>query len=169
MALPYFRKFPTIQYNKKTIVDIFHRFRIRQKLVDNSYVYYTYQVKDGESPETIAHLYYGDARLHWLILFANNIIDPYFDWCLSYDNFNTLMVKLYGSIQAAKNLHHHYQDADGDVVDKDTFDNLEFEGKREVFVYDYWFDKNEEKRTIKIIDKAYAPQIDRELSKDLSS
>ena len=36
-----------------------------------------YDVKDGETPEMIAHKYYGDVNLHWIVLIANDIIDYY--------------------------------------------------------------------------------------------
>lgn len=62
-----------------------------QSLQDDVTVFYDYTVKDGETPEDIAYKYYGDPGLHWLVILANQIQDPQFDWPLSYDSFVSYM------------------------------------------------------------------------------
>lgn len=48
-------------------------------MVDSGIGYDTFQVTDTEAfqPDAVAHKYYGDSKLWWLICSYNGIIDPY--------------------------------------------------------------------------------------------
>lgn len=87
----YFSKFPKIYYSFDgyksllNVTNITSRFALENKLKDNTSVYYMYEVKDGDTPEIIAHKIYGSVERHWLILAMNDIVDPLFDWPMSYD------------------------------------------------------------------------------------
>ena len=84
--MAYFSKFPRIDYdfNNQNLfklgVNILNRFRIRRNIVNNTSFYFKMQLRDFDRPEIIAHKLYGDPELHWLILMANDMIDPYDDW-----------------------------------------------------------------------------------------
>ena len=71
------RKKPSTQY---LAIDIFRRNVIREKVLTNIITYYPYQVQEGERPDTLAELYYGSVDFMWLILYANDIFDVYYDW-----------------------------------------------------------------------------------------
>lgn len=84
----YFSKFPVLRYPVKS-GDTFRLSLARNllrrvglsdglKSVDAAFV--EYDVLDGERPEHIADKLYGDPELHWLVLLANEIMDPYHDW-----------------------------------------------------------------------------------------
>jgi hypothetical protein len=173
--VPYFKKFPLAGYNlgvpesnqPTQVTNIFHRARIREVVNVNALVFYEYVVRDGETPEIIADKYYGDPQYFWVVLFANDMLDPYFDWVLSYDNFNAMMIANYGSLVAAQSTHYQYQDPQGNVIDFTTFINTP--GSRDVNAYDFWFGVNEAKRTIKLLDKQFLSQIDTELDNLLSN
>ncbi len=64
--------------------------------------YYTYTVQDHQTPQFIADRYYGDVTLDWIILLANNIIDPQYDWPLSQLDLIEFIKNKYGSITTAK-------------------------------------------------------------------
>jgi hypothetical protein len=89
MATKYFEKFPKIIYtldNRESgqlVTDIMKRVKFTDELKNNSAFFDFYDVKDGESPEELASKVYGDPGLHWIILLANEITDPRFDWPLS--------------------------------------------------------------------------------------
>lgn len=76
----YFKSFPTTLWDKKEMVDISRRATILNKVKGDPYGFVPYTVQDGDTIEMIAYHYYGDAELSWLILLANNIIDPYEDF-----------------------------------------------------------------------------------------
>lgn len=113
----YFSYFPLLNYKLDTAVgtnpvvlrNIFFRFKIIDALRNNILIYYDYYVKDGETPEIIAYKYYKDVEKHWLVMMANNIVDPQFDWPLSYDDFQNFIANKYGSFEQALEQFHHYQ------------------------------------------------------------
>lgn len=76
----YFKSFPTTTWDKKEVVDISRRATILNKVKGDPYGFVPYTVQDGDTIEMIAYHYYGDAELSWLILLANDIIDPYEDF-----------------------------------------------------------------------------------------
>lgn len=91
----YFNYFPTTFYtsnNKSlgvdTVTNLIARFGFEQKLKENSLVFYEYNIQETDTPEIIAHKFYGDVERHWIVLLFNDIIDPQYDWPLQY---NTLI------------------------------------------------------------------------------
>jgi hypothetical protein len=108
----FFEKFPYTQYtldNNKTfqiIPDILRRIKFSDELVKSNSFFEQYDIKDGETPEIVADYWYGDSNLHWIILMSNNIIDPRFDWHLSYNNLVEFCKGKYGEGNINK-LHHY--------------------------------------------------------------
>ena len=88
----FFEKFPLLLYtlddNKtfQSVPDILRRAVLSEELKKNGSYFDQYDIKDGETPEMVADYWYGNSNLHWLILLANDIIDPRFDWPLNYEN-----------------------------------------------------------------------------------
>ena len=87
----YFRTIPTLRYEtfdgsgaSKVVTNIFARVRIKLEAKTDRAVYYKYDVRDGQSPETIAHKYYGSTDYMWVVLMFNDMTDPKFDWVLKY-------------------------------------------------------------------------------------
>lgn len=91
----YFNNFPIINYDGVNVRDITRRNHFISPNLNNPYLFLPYTVKDGEKPEDIAYYYYGSVDYTWLVLLANNIIDPYHDWHLSEDNFNKYLMDKY--------------------------------------------------------------------------
>jgi hypothetical protein len=108
----FFEKFPLLQYtldNNKSfqlVPDILRRVALADKLKQNSSYFEEYDIRDGETPEIVAEKKYGDSQLHWIILMANDIIDPRFDWHLSYYNLVEYCKGKYGAGNINK-LHHY--------------------------------------------------------------
>ena len=81
----YFASFPKIYYdsggqgNLKLVTNLLKRVAIRSKVKSNTMLYDTYDVKNGESPESIADKLYDDPELHWVVLLVNDITNncPY--------------------------------------------------------------------------------------------
>ena len=99
--MSFFSKFPTTYYSitgtqvKTLVTDILRRIKVKDEVLSNGGYYYNYIVKDGERPETIADKLYGSADLHWVILIMNDIIDPYFDWILSTNEYEEMVIDKY--------------------------------------------------------------------------
>ncbi len=171
----YFGKFPTILYDIKgdkvesIVTDIVHRARIRQVLDTNTAVFYEYVITDTDTPESIAYKYYGTTQYHWVILMSNDMFNIYFDWPLTYDNFQATIIAQFGSIQSATQTIYQYLDIFGNVIDLTTYNALPSDERSTISVYDYFFNQNEAKRKIKLLDKIYLAQIDFEMNTLLAS
>ena len=76
-------------------------------------------IVDGEKPEILAHQFYGDSELHWIILYANgaSLLNPYYDWPMTDYDLQKFIAKKYGIYG---NVTHHWEDSDGYEVDEDA-------------------------------------------------
>jgi hypothetical protein len=89
------------------VKNIFSRTKMLNSIMDNINTYYDYAVKEGDTPEMVAYKFYGDANKHWLVLFSNFMVDPYFDWPLNSKSFDNYIIRKYGSIRNAQTTIHH--------------------------------------------------------------
>lgn len=113
----YFDLFPRILYdiegNALTKFDvttnIFFRMQVVQEALTNISSYYYHNISDSETPEIIAEAVYGDPEAHWIILLANNIIDPQYDWPLPPQAFAAYLTDKYGSVANSQLQIHHYE------------------------------------------------------------
>jgi len=94
----YFSNYPLTQYQGKVSRDITRRSKIRDDLFQDPYIFLPYTVREGEKPETIAELYYGSVDSTWLVLYANNMTDPYYDWPMDGEEFNQYFIEKYSEI-----------------------------------------------------------------------
>lgn len=100
--------FPRVAYdltnsdltNYEVITNITYRIGIIREVLSYASSYFNYTVKDGETPEIIAENVYNDPEAHWIILYANEIYDPQYDWPLNSTAFKNYLVNKYRS-QAA--------------------------------------------------------------------
>ena len=113
---PYFDNFPKIPYDidgtgltTESVTNIFHRFGILKDVISNAGSYVLYEIEENDTPEIIAEKAYDDAGAGWIILYANKIIDPQFDWPLNDDAFRKFITQKYGSIANAQSTYHHYE------------------------------------------------------------
>jgi len=98
--MKYFQTLPkiaSIDYvgNQIILTNIMVRTEIIPALLNNPLLFYTYDIQDGDTPEIIANKYYGDSYRYWLVLFANQIIDPQWNWPLNQNLFNDYIVDKY--------------------------------------------------------------------------
>ena len=103
----YFSKFPLVTYRfvdkdnvirNKLATNILKRVAFTDSSMKSKDLFITYNIKDGEKPETIADKIYGDPEYHWAVLLFNDIIDPYRDWPLgSYEIDRYVEKKYFGT------------------------------------------------------------------------
>lgn len=91
----YFDKFPTTKYDGVDIRDITKRTKFIEKNFSKPLLFLPYTIKEGEKPEDIAFSYYGSMDYTWLVLMANEALDPYYDWPLDEEEFNQYLIKKY--------------------------------------------------------------------------
>lgn len=170
MAVPFFQKFPLISYDvdgsgAQLAIDILQRIKIRNYLKNNFLVFYTHDIRDGDTPEIIAAKVYGSTSFHWIILLANDIVDPVYDWPMSYENLILTIQKKYTTptqdgLQYSYQQIHHYEDNFGHVIDQTNYLQLPDAERKKVTIYDWEISQNESKRRIRILDNKYVSQID---------
>jgi hypothetical protein len=156
--MAYFEYFPVIRYdvrgeknNSRVQLITNVLVRIRKKInVVNSAFFEQYFISDGDRADTLAHQIYGDSTLHWVIMYANYMTNPYYDWPLPYFDLQKFVAKKYpDNINGI----HHYEDADNYVVDSTA------SGATAVTNFIYEESLNDSKRSINIIRGEYIPQI----------
>ena len=126
----YFNSFPVIPYDSsgnlifKDVTNLMRRIGLRTKVRGNALLYDTYDVKEGETPEIIAHKLYGDAKLHWVVLMVNDITDRYHQWPMSTPQFLDYINDKYDNPDGI----HHYettQDSGDTKISRLILNNLQ--------------------------------------------
>ena len=167
----YFKNFPTIIYDSvgngefKDVKNLLRRVAIRAKVKTNALLYDTYDVKEGETPESIADKLYDDPELHWIVLLVNDVTDRYHQWPMNYSQFNEFIADKYDDIDGT----HHYELAQSSgntdtkievynnsalyTGDDDSYSNATVITNRE-----YEEQQQEIKRKIRLLDPQYVQQ-----------
>jgi len=180
MAILFFEKIPLLGYDmdgsgqKRLAVNILERIALTALLQNDYLIFYEYDVKDGETPEIIADKLYGDSRFHWVVLLTNNIVDPYYDWPMSYENLMVTIEQKYATpahngLQYSTQTVHHYEDKQGNYIDLTSFNQLPASERKKVMIYDWEMALNESKRRIRLLDASFIDQIDKEADTLLSA
>jgi hypothetical protein len=113
----YLDLFPKIPYdiagqqytNYQIVTNLFFRLRVIRSVINNVSSYYEYLVKDSDTPSILAEKVYNNPEAHWIILLANNMVDPQYDWPLNTTEFNNYITGKYGSVANAQVTYHHYE------------------------------------------------------------
>tara|TARA_B100001175_G_scaffold313203_1_gene320414 strand:- start:1649 stop:2191 length:543 start_codon:yes stop_codon:yes gene_type:complete len=165
----YFAQFPTIFYDAvgktdpKIVTHLLKRVAVHSKARSVTALYDTYDVKNGETPEMIAHKYYDDAEYHWVVLLVNNITDRFHQWPMNTRQFLAHLAERYDNVDAT----HHYEinQESGDTsvkinigtsnvdVDGNTISDATLVTNRE-----YEESKQDTLRRIKLLDPLYLEQ-----------
>ena len=157
----YFKQFPTIPYDShgtgkfKDVKNLLRRVAIRSKVKTNTMVYDTYDVKNGETPESIAFKLYGDAELHWVIMLVNDITDRYHDWPMSEAQFLQFVNDKYDNVDAV----HHYEIAQssGDTSTKINIgtSNADYPTATAITNFEHEQEEQDKKRKIRLLDPSF--------------
>jgi len=175
----YFSQFPTIFYDAvgntddKIVTHLLKRVALHSKASESTALYDTYDVRNGETPEMIAHKYYGDAEYHWIILLVNNITDRFHQWPMNTRQFLAHLAERYDNVDGV----HHYEinQVSGDTSVKinigtsnidengDTISNATLITNRE-----YEEEKQDILRKIRLLDPEYLEQFVEEFQRLIS-
>ena len=162
----YFNSFPVIPYdskgdlNFKDVTNLLRRVGMRTKLKTNTLLYDTYDVKEGETPEMIAHKLYGDAKLHWIILLVNDITDRYHQWPMTGGQFLDYINDKYSNVDGI----HHYESTQtsGDTKVKiEVFNEVDddaYTGLTPITNREYEENEQDKRRKIRLVDPSFIEQ-----------
>jgi hypothetical protein len=110
IEMQYFDTLPKIIHTNNNgistiMTNLMARVSILPEILKNPMVYYKYDIQDGDTPEIVAYKYYDDPYRYWIVLFANKMLDPQWDWPLNSIQFNEYVNDKYGN--TLNNLHHY--------------------------------------------------------------
>ena len=149
----------------KVVTNLLKRVAVRTKIKTNALILDTYNVKNGETPESIADKLYDDPELHWVVLMINDITDRYHQWPMYEQQFNTYVNEKYSDPDGV----HHYEisQTSGDTsVKVEVYNNSAlFSGDTDFYsgasiITNRQYEEREQdkKRQIKLLDPAFLDQ-----------
>lgn len=95
---------PDVNGDGIILTNLMTRSEIIPSLLNNPMIFYKYDIRDGDTPEIIADKYYGDSYRYWVVLYANQIMDPQWNWPLTNQQFDTYLINKYSSISNLPNV-----------------------------------------------------------------
>ena len=170
----YFKNFPTIPYDAtgtgefKSVKNLLRSVGIRAKVKSNTMIYDTYDVKNGETPESIAFKLYDDSELHWVVMLINNITDRFHDWPMTEAQFLQYVNDKYTNVDAI----HHYEisQESGNTKKKIDIgtDNTDYPTATAITNYEHEQEVQDDKRKIRLLSPTYIGQFVDEYKKLIS-
>ena len=159
----YFNNFPVIPYDSegnykfKDVTNLLRRVGLRAKVKTNTLLYDTYDVRNGETPESIADKLYNDSQLHWVVLMINNISDRFHDWPMTEAQFLEYINDKYDNLDAI----HHYEipQSSGDTSKKINVgtSNSDYPTATAITNFEHEQEQQDIKRKIRLLDPSFVP------------
>jgi hypothetical protein len=171
----------------RVFTNLMARASIIPDVLKNPLVYYSYDIQEGDTPEIVAYKYYGDSYRYWIVLFANELLDPQWSWPMDSTVFDNYMAEKYPSGNTTTTVYSYEKkltqtDNSTNTVTINTIDVNQTEynsiiqntetysignstvtvatTKRIVTIYDYELELNESKRKINILNSVYVDQME---------
>ena len=212
--------------NGIVLTNLMTRATILDDLKNNSVVFYKYNIQEGDTPETVAHKYYGDPYKYWIVMYSNQLMDPLWDWPMNYQTFtdylnakyfpefktiydaqnypftttedltkDVLNQKIYEYVQSTvyryekitttTDLYSNQITVKKNSIDHDDYyalveTNVTYDipggtqanvtiSKNVVYIYDYENDLNESRREIKLLNQAFAGDMEEQFKNLMSA
>jgi len=179
----------------RVFTNLLARASIIPDVLKNPLVYYKYDIQEGDTPEIVAYKYYGDSYRYWIVLFANELLDPQWSWPMDSNVFDAYMAEKYPSGNTTTTVYSYEKkltqtDNSTNTVTINTIDvnettyNSIIENtqtytignssvtvqttKRIVTIYDYEYELNESKRKINILNSVYVDQMEQQFKSLMS-
>lgn len=187
--MKYFNKLPNVKYSiiidgeKSTLelTSLNTTATFTDITLNNADAFYPYETDNGERIDDIANMYYGDSYRFWIVMMSNQMSDFYYELPLDLNTFDRYIVKKYKDaaedngydvssdikvIQYTKDTIKYYYDADGDIIDLETYNTLSTLNRSSKTIYDWEVEENDNKRNIDLVSNKYTNTVERQF-KDL--
>ena len=159
----YFKQMPKIKYpwedkNGKfhgaVVPDIFRRVQL-DKFFKNRTLLIEIFLDDKDTPESVAHDYYGSVNYHWIVLLFNKYFDRYYEWPMPIQTLQKYVSDKYTNPNAI----HHYEtsQSSGDTNVKIKVEVADVPTATPVTNYEYEQDLNDARKQIHILQPGYLP------------
>ena len=156
--------FPVIPYDSvgdykfKDVTNLLRRVALRAKVKTSTLLYDTYDVKNGETPESLADKLYGDSEYHWIIMLINDITDRYHEWPMSEAQFSQYLKDKYSNPDAV----HHYEisqeSGDTDIKINIGTSNADYPTATLITNYEHEQKLQDDRRKIRLLDPSFISQ-----------
>lgn len=101
----YFDRFPVIDYDGNIAKNILARVDFSDQSKKDIYSTFQFTLQEGfERPDLLSYNYYDSSLFDWMIYLTNNIVDPYYDYYMSTENFKSYINTKYGSEADARHI-----------------------------------------------------------------
>ena len=164
----YFSQFPLMAYDikgdngYKLVPDILRRVKLRANIRNGMFMFDNYDVKEGETPETVAFKWFGDTEYHWVILMTNNITDRYYEWPLTQPQFQLHLEDKYGVGNIDSTHHYEISQTSGPTSSRDNSHlvevNSDASGATAITNREYEQREQDEIRQIRLLQPKYLGQ-----------
>jgi len=179
------------------LTNLLARSSIIPSLLQNSALYYKYDIQEGDTPESIAYKYYGESYRYWIVLFANQIIDPQWQWPMNYLVFQTYLndkyplTDIYGTVYEYQQITTTIDSiTDAVTIETITIDQSTYTSfmpstnsftfpngssvtvttsTKALSIYEYELNANESNRKINLFNKRYVEEIENEFESLMKS
>ena len=125
----YFDRFPVIDYDGNVAKNILARVDFTDKTKKDIYSTFQFTLEEGfERPDILSYNYYGSSKFDWMIYLTNNIVDPYYDYYKSTEDFKSYIETKYGSNSNARSITLFYRlnwHEDERTITTQQYDSLE--------------------------------------------
>jgi len=199
--MQYFDTLPKVIYTQNGVSSVYTnllaRVSVIPQLLKDPLIYYSYDIQEGDTPEIIAHKYYGDSYRYWIVLFANELLDPQWDWPMTSGVFEQYLAEKYPSTNVYAEVEYYEKiitqyDVNTQTttvnkvrIDEDAYNLLPVTQtatytlptgpvtitteRNAVSIYDYELEQNEAKRNIKILNSIYVNQFEEQFKELLTT
>jgi hypothetical protein len=199
--MQYFDTLPKVIYTQNGVSSVYTnllaRVSVIPQLLKDPLIYYTYDIQEGDTPEIVAHKYYGDSYRYWIVLFANELLDPQWDWPLTSKMFEQYLADKYPSTNIYSEIEYYEKvitqyDVNTQTttvnrvrIDEDVYNGLPVTqtatytlptgpvtittDRNAVSIYNYELNQNEAKRNIRILNSIYVNQFEEQFKQLLTT
>ena len=161
-----YRFLPKTTFKNREIVDITKSVKLDDLVRKEAINFVPYNVPEGDTPEIVAHDYYDDSSLAWLVMLTNRLVDNYYQWPLGQLQFRKWMVKKYGSLELSQSTILFYEHKTKDItISKDSYDHsatltyINAGDYSPVYAHDYYERVNDNNSHIVLLNNEQLPLV----------
>lgn len=165
--MSYFAKFDHVVYNDVQLRNIANRVGFTTEVLSTLEVFQDIELRDGQTPEMIAHDWYFDAEHIWLVLLTNDIIDPIYEWLMTQEQLKRYIEAKYEFPDKIKYyVNNGIRYSTNEIVPQHIIDDI----LSNIVTFREWeVEENEKRRKIRVIKTKYLSQILEEFRKKIGN
>ncbi|QAY01313.1 baseplate wedge subunit [Aeromonas phage ZPAH1] len=110
-----FNYFPPISYNGSPTANIFKPHGSYFDEIIKKFVIRKYILSGSPRPENVSYELYGDTKYYWILLYLNDIYDPFYDWICPEEIVHKYTAKKYQNLPQKEGTVLYHLDPNGEM------------------------------------------------------